>query len=187
MLHHKSSPQATRSRAHTLAHSLHQLLAPLKLRHSHSHCVQYRYRDRDARFKCHTMPGLPCLALLLFLRAVLIRRILARIDARQQRPSARQPGVRPTPTIRTSLATLIARCWLAAQSATAVAVLPGSQPDSTLPRAFRLRSSCSRPPPRPRPCIIAIVAITTLEHRFFARCLTGKCRTRGRIWGMSTD
>lgn len=90
MLHHKSSPQATRSRAHTLAHSLHQLLAPLKLRHSHSHCVQYRYRDRDARFKCHTMPGLPCLALLLFLRAVLIRRILARIDARQQRLLARQ-------------------------------------------------------------------------------------------------
>lgn len=133
------------------------------------------------------MPGLPCLALLLFLRAVLIRRILARIDARQQRPSARQPGVRPTPTIRTSLATLIARCWLAAQSAAAVAVLPGSQPDSTLPRAFRLRSSCSRPPPRPRPCIIAIVAITTLEHRFFARCLTGKCRTRGRICSMSTD
>jgi hypothetical protein len=123
------------------------------------------------------MPGIPCFALLLFLLAALIRRILASIDARQQRPSARQPGVRPTPTIRTSLATLIARCWLAAQSAAAVAVLPGSQPDSTLPRAFGLRSSCSRPFPPPDPdsdsstspiCIIAVVAITTLEHRSFA-------------------
>jgi hypothetical protein len=142
------------------------------------------------------MPGIPCFALLLFLLAALIRRILASIDARQQRPSARQPGVRPTPTIRTSLATLIARCWLAAQSAAAVAVLPGSQPDSTLPRAFGLRSSCSRPSPPPRPRL-RLLNLAHLHHRrrrdhdagasLLRCCLTCKCRTRGRICSMSTD
>jgi hypothetical protein len=118
---------------------------------------------------------------------VLIRRILARIDARQQRLLARQ-AQRATNADHSHFLGH-ANCALLAGRpiSNRCGRPPGSQPDSTLPRAFRLRSSCSRPPPRPRPCIIAIVAITTLEHRFFARCLTGKCRTRGRIWSMSTD
>jgi hypothetical protein len=184
------SPQVTPSLSLSLTHSTSPSQAqaqPQPLRSislSRSGCqVQMPY---------HARPSF--LALLLFLRAALIRQILARIDARQQRPSAR-PTKRATNADHSHFLSH-ANC----------ALLTGRP----------ISSRCGRPPRLPagfKPFIALLDFVrhvrdpphppdpdsstSPMHHRrrrdhdagasLLRRCLTGKCRTRGRIWSMSTD